>query len=207
MKKVLKWIAIGFVGLVVLVAIAGGGSETTDEDSSSAPNTGGAAPRDAARATPEDEGCSSVASDDCTPRVNFGGSVRVDALIWKVTSVRVADALGDQTYGLGAKADGKFVIVTLRVRSDKDESATLAGEEVKLEVGGNTYDPDNEGTTAAIGAGEEPFFLEDIGPDSTVVGKVVYDVPDSVLSKKVEVRFNELGFGDTHGYIDITSQL
>jgi hypothetical protein len=145
--------------------------------------------------------CAKKATDDCIPHVGFGGSVRVDALIWKVTSVRVADALGDQEYGLGAKANGRFVVVTLRVHSEKNESATLTSDVAKLEVGGNTYSTDSDGTIAAMGSGEEPFFLEDIGPDSDVTGKVVFDVPAKVLSRKVEIRFNELGFGSTHGYI------
>jgi hypothetical protein len=47
--------------------------------------------------------------------------------------------------------------------------------------------------------------LEDIGPDATSNGKVVFDVPKSALNKKVEMRFNELGFGSTHGYIKLSS--
>ena len=71
----------------------------------------------------------------------------------------------------------------------------------QLEVSGNTYDTDTEGTIAAIGDGQEPLFFEDIGPDSTLTGKVVYDVPPKVLKKRLEMRFNELGFGETRGYI------
>jgi hypothetical protein len=143
------------------------------------------------------------ATDDCTPHVPMGHKVRVDALIWDVRGVRTTKTLGDQTYGLGAKADGRFVIVSLRVHSDRDESATITSEVVKLDVGGNTYEADNDGTVAAIGDGQDPLFLEDIGPDSTVSSKVVFDVPPSALGKKVSVRFGELGFGSTKGYIEL----
>jgi hypothetical protein len=99
------------------------------------------------------------------------------------------------------EADGVFVVVDLKVRSDKDESVTLTDNAFQLEVGGNTYDTDSDGTVAAIGAGDDPFFLEDIGPDATLEGQVVFDVPPAALKKKPEMRFNELGFGSSHAYV------
>ena len=68
-------------------------------------------------------------------------------------------------------------------------------------MGNRSYKPDNDGTVAAIGAGEEPFFLEDIGPDSTLQGTVVFDVPPAVLKQKPELCFGEIGFGSTTGCI------
>jgi hypothetical protein len=208
MKTWMKW-AIGvFVLLVIVGAIAGGGEQN---DSSST-----ATPEQASASTPTSEdkaastkkkadGCGARATDDCTPHLAPNKQVRVDALYYKVLSARTTKTLGDQTYGLGAKADGRFVVVKLRIRSDKDESATLSGDSIKLEVNGNTYDTDLEGTTAAIGADEEPIFLKDLGPDSVSTGTVVFDVPKKVLADKPELRFNELGFGSTHGYIALPS--
>lgn len=145
--------------------------------------------------------CGTKATDDCTPRVGPNKSVRVDALTWSVKDARSTTALGDQEFGLGEEADGRFIVVSLEVTSNKSESVTLTDNAFQLEVDGKKYDTDSEGTIAAVGAGDEPFFLEDIGPDSTVSGKVVFDVPESVLSKKPAMRFNELGFGSTHGFI------
>lgn len=114
--------------------------------------------------------------------------------VWRHrVSASTAAAIGDQQYGLGEKADGRFVVVSLSVHSDRDESATLTDNAFQLEVGGNKYDTDSDGTIAAIGSGEQPFFLEDIGPGADVNGKVVFDVPLSVIGKKIEMRFNELG--------------
>jgi hypothetical protein len=205
------WVII--LGVLILIGIvAGGGSDSGDDNPDSGteqavqnapppPPSDTAEQEDAEPAAADD--CGFTATDDCTPHVLMGKTVRVDAMIWRVDSVRVAQTIGDQQYGLGAKADGAFVIVKLRVRSDKDESATLSDDVVKLETHGNTYDPDNDGSVAAIGAGDEPFFLETIGPDSTERGTVVFDVPKKVLSQTVELRFGELGFGPTHGYIRI----
>jgi hypothetical protein len=121
--------------------------------------------------------------------------------------VRQTATIGEQQYGAGASANGVFVVLKLRVHSDKNESATLTDSTIKLETHGNTYDADNDGTIAAMAAGEQPFFLNTIGPDSSRRGIVVFDVPRSILGQKVEVRFNELGFGSTHGYIVLPSQI
>ena len=141
-------------------------------------------------------------TEDCTPEVASNRAVRVDALTWSIVSARTATSLGDQRYGFGAKADDTFLVVTIKVRSNKDESATLTDEAIKLESSdGNTYSADSEGTIAAIGSGEDPLFLEDLGPDQSHTSKVVFDVPQSVLDGGAKLRFNELGFGETHGYI------
>lgn len=214
MKSALKWIAIGFFGLIVIVAIAGGGGDTdssetktvtvAQKDTSVAPTTKTDSPKAITKAPAEPApraDCGTRATDDCTPHVPADGHVRVDALTWRIESARATKTLGDQQYGLGAKASGRFIVLKLRVHSYRDESATLTDNVVQLEVDGNTYDADNDGTVAAIGAGEEPFFLDTIGPDANRVGTVVFDVPTTVLAKKIEVRFGELGFGATKGYI------
>jgi hypothetical protein len=203
----MKWGLIGFVGLIVISAIANGGgsssSTTTGDD------VGGSSAR-VEQSNPDEQSstkpeCGRRATDECTPRVSMGESVRVDALNWKVTGVETASTLGDMQYGLGEKADGTFVIVNLKVRSSKDESATLTDEVVQLETAdGNTYKADTDGTVAAIGQGDQPLWFDDIGPDSTITTKVVFDLPASALRKKLSVRFGELGFGTTHGYIRLS---
>lgn len=204
-----KW-TIGIVALLVIVGAAVGDPEEQSGDQAAQTTTDGrtaTTKKNKADKSAEDkpETCGTKATDDCTPHVGPGGSVRVDALTWKIVGAESTSTIGDQEFGLGSKADGVFVVVSLQVTSAKSESATLTDNAFQLEVNGKTYDPDNEGTVAAVGAGEEPFFLEDIGPDSTVTGKVVFDVPQTVLSNKPEMRFNELGFGSTHAYIRLPS--
>ena len=206
----------GAVVIAIIAAAASGSSDSSKDGGSGSGDSGGSATTAASTGAADTgvaksdggggSGCGTKATDDCTPHVPSGGSVRVDALIWRVRSVRTAKTLGDQTYGLGAKAQGRFVVVKLRVHSDKNESATLSDDTVKLVIGGNTYDADNDGTVAAMGSGEQPFFLDTVGPDADRDGTVVFDLPTSVLHKKIEVRFNELGFGSTHGYVALPRQ-
>lgn len=204
-----RWTISIFALLIVLAAVVPSEEDESGSTASENASSEQAAAPDGAgdEGSGDDDGssCGNVATSDCTPHVGPDGSVRVDALIWSIDSVRTAKSLGDQQYGLGETADGQFVIAKLRVRSDKDESATLAGDVWQLEVDGNTYDTDSDGMVAAMGIDDDPFFLDDIGPDSTTTGTVVFDLPPSVLSKKLELRFNELGFGDGHGYIELPS--
>jgi hypothetical protein len=160
------------------------------------------------KSSSEDAGCGIKATGDCTPHVGPNGKVRVDALIYRVLSVDTAKTVGNQY--TQEKADGTFVIVNLRVRSVKDESATLTDNTIKLSIpDGPEYSADSEGSIAVLlsgsGQAEEPFFLRDIQPDTSTTGKIVFDVPKKALRQKPELRFNELGFGDPHGYIRLPS--
>jgi len=193
MPKWANW-TLGAFGLLVVISIAAGGS-----------NKNTSSPGTEKSSTGHKVTCGSKAADDCTPHVGSNDSTRVDALIWRLSSTRQTATIGEQQYGGGAKANGVFLVLKLRVHSDKNESATLTDNTIKLETNGNTYDADNDGTIAAMGAGEHPFFLDTIGPDSDRRGTVVFDVPRKVLGQKIEVRFNELGFGSTHGYIVLPS--
>lgn len=192
----------GVAVLLVLGAVFGeeepdgsAGQQQADESAESDPTPEG--DEEAA----EKEDCTDRATTDCTPRVGAEESVRVDALTWEVTDVTTQATIGDQEFGLGEEANGVYVIADLDVTSDRDESVTLTDGIVSLVVGDRTYEPDNSGTVAAIGAGDDPLFLEDIGPDSTLSSRVVFDVPEAVLDEDPELRFGELGFGSTEGFI------
>jgi hypothetical protein len=218
-----KWVVGVFVVLLIVGAIFGedeekdGGSTTSSTVSQGSANAGGGnstssskqdseASDDSSQAVAndeEDEGCGTEATDDCTPHVGAKGSVKVDGLVWKLKNVKTASAIGDQAYGLGEEANGIYIVADLSVTSTKDESVTITEEAINLVAEeGNTYSTDSDGTFAAIGEGQEAFLFEDIGPNSTLEGVVVFDVPQSLLKAKLlELEFGELGFGDTHGYI------
>ncbi|HUR87045.1 MAG TPA: DUF4352 domain-containing protein [Solirubrobacteraceae bacterium] len=160
-----RYIALGLFALLVVISVAAGGGGDSNNNTDSADNSSPPPPPAANSAPAPANSCTTNATDDCTPDVASNRAVRVDALTWSVESSRTASTLGDQQFGAGAKADGTFVVVTLKVRSNKDESATITDEAVKLEApDGTTYSSDSEGTIAAIGSGEDPLFFEDLGP-------------------------------------------
>lgn len=202
-----RWAIGAFAVLVVISAASTGSNDSSEDRADPAPSSQQARESSdtnddgPSRESEKPEDCGTKATDDCTPHVGSDESVRVDALLWRVTSARTAKTLGDQQYGLGAEANGQFLIVNLKVESDRSESATLTSDVAKLEVDGKTFEADLDGSTAALTADEDPFFLESIGPESTTTGTVVFDVPEKFLNSKLEMRFGELGFGSTKGYI------
>lgn len=200
-----RFIGGGLLALLVIGSIAGGSSDSTNTASKSKPDAAlPAASSDAPAPASSDSSCTNKATDDCTPEVASNRAVRVDALTWSILGTRTTETLGNQQYGFGAKADDTFLVVTIKVKSNKDESATISDDSIKLEgSNGNSYSADSEGTIAAIGSGEDSLFFEELGPDQSHTSKVVFDVPQSVLDGGAKLRFNELGFGETHGYIEL----
>lgn len=175
--------ALRMIGVAVVLALALGvaGCSATTESSTSEPGKN--------------------ATEGNTPRVGPHGSVEVDTLRWRLRGARTAKTIGEQQYGLGAKANGIFVIADLSAKNNKSESVTLSSEAVSLVTGGKTYSSDSNAEIALTGSGANTFLLEDLGPGVTLKGSTAFDVAPSVLHQHPQLRFNELGFGETHGYI------
>ena len=127
----------------------------------------------------------------------------MDTLRWRLRNVQAAKTIGDQQYGLGSEANGIYVVAELNVKNNKSESVTLTPEVVSLVAGDKTYSTDSSAETALIGSGAKTFLLEDLGPEVTLTGKTAFDVAPAVLHQHPQLRFNELGFGSTHGYITL----
>jgi hypothetical protein len=175
-----RFVILGFAAMALVVFAVGCGT-TGGESSNSDPGEN--------------------ASSGNTPHVGPKGSVEVDTLRWKLNKATTAKKIGNQEYGLGAKANGIYVIAKLSVKNNKNESVTLTSENVDLVVGEKVFKPDTKAEVALIGEGGNTFLAEDVGPSVTAKGEVAFDVPPALLKKHPELRFNELGFGETHGYI------
>lgn len=141
------------------------------------------------------------ASEDNTPRVGPNGSVEVDDLRWRLIHASTAHTIGDSESGLGATANGTFVVVTLHVTNRKNESVTMTSDVVDLVAGKKTYKVDSGAETALIGNGGKTFLIQELGPNVSLTGKTGFDVSPAILHEHPELRFNELGFGSTHAYI------
>jgi hypothetical protein len=195
--SICAFFALGAVGGGCSTEESGGGGNGSAKEEKS--GSGESAKRD--------DSCGTTATDDCTPHVRPNGTVRVDALLWRITGAQKAARLGDTRIGVRESPEGVFIVVNLRVTSKKSEPARIADEAIQLEApNGNTYKADLDGTVAAIGQGQDPLFVEDIGPGATLRSEVVFDVPKSVANRKLEVRFGELGRGSTHGYIQLPTR-
>jgi hypothetical protein len=214
-----KWIVGGFVALVVVVVATNSGSGTSTDkkkDAGSSNAQSGSSSKTSEKAQQkakgnEDPEKPNNASDDYTPHVAASGQVTVDGIVYSVSSVKQRESIGDSSIGLDEQASGTYLVVNMTAHSTKGQTETLTDDTFKVSYdGGPEYSADTDGTVALTmegGSGsEEPFFLTDLQPDSDEKGAIVFDVPNAALGKKLELRINELGFGETHGFIRLNTK-
>jgi hypothetical protein len=87
---------------------------------------------------------------------------------------------------IGEKAQGQFVLVTMKVENIGDEAQTFMGSAQKLfDTKGRTFEADD---AAALYLDDAKSWLNQINPGNTVTGVVVFDVPKSVTLSKMELH-------------------
>jgi hypothetical protein len=197
-------VATGILVVVVIAIIsaAAGGSkkkESTSSPSSPAGTTSTSSKPKTGPGSPGNEP-SKNASEENTPSVGPHESVEVDDLRWRLLKAEVTHTIGEPS-GLGATANGIFVVVTLHVTNKKHTTATMTDEIVTLVAQKKEYKVSTSAETALIGEGGKTFLVQELGPEVSLTGRTGFDIPPQVLHEHPQLRFNELGFGSTHGYI------
>lgn len=185
-RGVLKGLAIvGGIFLLLIVgctALLGGAANEVSKEIE----------RGAAQVESGDEG----AAPEKTASV--GDNLTLTETTYRVTDVRTASSLGDQSIGTGVTANGVFVIANVELTNRKDEPATILGDALRLiSSNGKSYSTSDD----ALLAVNDQFILEEIQPDVTERGTLVYDVPQSAVSgSKLQVK--DL-FSDSTGQINL----
>jgi uncharacterized protein DUF4352 len=160
----------------LLIAVGGGcGEEFATEDATVESASGGAAKGKTAA---------------------IGDKVTLKGTTYQITKVSRAKSVGDSF--METEANGTFVLVKIRLTNRKDEPATIMSENLKL-VGGNG----KQYTTSddALLAVDKPLLLEEIQPDNTEKGTLVYDLPTKAV-KGATLRVEDL-FSDSAAQIDL----
>ena len=127
-----------------------------------------------------------------------GDKLSLKGTTYKVTGATTAGSVGDGF--LEEQADGEFVIVELSLTNDKDEPATIFGDNLRL-LGGNDkeYSVSTEASIAV--GGDAVLLLEEIQPEVTKKGTLIYDVPKKAVSGS-RLQVEDLFSGST-GEIDL----
>jgi len=87
---------------------------------------------------------------------------------------------------LGAKAQGEFVLITVKISNIGDEPQTFFGSNTKgLDNSGRTMEPS---TTAAIYLPDSNSLITPINPGNSVVGTIVFDLPVGSTLASVELH-------------------
>lgn len=171
-------VAGGFVALIVLVVViavaaSGGGGEGTKK----ADAQGGAA-----------------SPDRVVDAAGIGDPVKDGKFTFTVLSTSVRTRVGDEF--VNKKAQGKFLVVRVKVKNHGDEPQALTDTAQELYgPGGKKYEADSE---AAIYANEHDEVLyNDINPGNVVKGNLLFDVPKSFKAVKIVLHDSVFSEGAT----------
>lgn len=124
--------------------------------------------------------------------VGIGEVLRIGDVEFTVNSVKTASNVGGE---YGSNAQGKYLIVNTTVKNVSNEAITTDSSFFKLLSGEKTYEADS---TAAIYANQDVnFFFEQINPDISLSGNVVFDVSNEVISNPDLLLQVQTGFFGT----------
>ena len=191
-------VALAVPLLVVLVAAAGCGE--TENSSSSSSSSASSKPASGPGSKGNEP--NKNASEENTPSVGPSESVEVDDLRWSLLHAETKHTIGEAGVA-GATANGVFVVVTLHVTNKKHGTATMTSDIVVLTVAKKEYKASSGADIALSAEGGKTFLIQELTPEESLAGKAAFDVPPQVLHESPQLRFNELGFGSTHGYISL----
>ena len=170
-----RWI-FSILILLVIVAAAGGSGGGGGTDS------GGG-----------DNGSETASEDGGGKSGAVGDAIENAGTTYKVTKVDTTKTIGDPDLG-GARADGMFVVVSLELTNNKDETKTFTDSSAKIETSdGKKYETSDK---AVLSFADESLLLKDIQPDLTTKGKLAFELPEGKVSGSTLVIEDLFGDGE-----------
>lgn len=132
-------------------------------------------------------------SDNSIKEYKIGDTAKNDDIDITVNSVESAKQVGPSA--LPTTAKDTFVVVDVTIKNNGNEALTIDSTMFKLKNGEKTANADAGASTSANqsddGTITNSFFLEQVNPDSTTQGKVVFDVSQDFANsdkKKMEIK-------------------
>jgi hypothetical protein len=105
---------------------------------------------------------------------------------------RTTKTIGDPDLG-GARADGTFVVVSLQLTNNKNETKTFTETSAKLRTtDGKEYRTSDK---TALAFGDQALLLKDIQPDLTTHGRLAFEIPPSKVGGSTLVIEDIFGNG------------
>jgi hypothetical protein len=188
LKKFFKFGCLGIIGIIVLIiviaVVSSGGSDSTE----TTPNT-----------TEETSSGETKTKEEVAVVAGMGEVVPVGDVEFTVNSTSTGTNVGGE---YGVDSQGTFLLVDVTVTNKGAEAITVDSSFFKLNAGGKTYESDS---SAGIYANEDTgFFLEQVNPDLSITGTVVFDVTDEVIANPDLLMNVQSGiFGTEQGQIKI----
>ncbi|WP_025730434.1 DUF4352 domain-containing protein [Heyndrickxia ginsengihumi] len=185
--------------IVIIVVIAatnmGGGKDDNTSSKSSKGTTKTAS-------APVKDDSSSTKKAESTKKANkvykIGDTVKVGKMTYKINNISTAKKVGPSV--AQKTANGTYVVLDVTLKNNGDKSVTVDSSFFKLKHGKKTYEADAEASLSANqkedGSIDNSFFAQDLNPDSTMSGKVAFDVAEDVANAsdlKVQVQTGVFG--------------
>ena len=113
----------------------------------------------------------------------IGQDVTVGKVVYRVDSKEVADTVGNEY--LNSTAKGKFLVLNVTVTNNGDKAITVTDDFFKLYKGKTEFKADTTATmyaNQAANGDSAAFFLQELNPESTLSGKVIFDVSEDTIN-------------------------
>ena len=113
----------------------------------------------------------------------MGQDVTVGKVVYRVDGKEVADTVGDEYVNSTAK--GKFLVLNVTVTNNGDKAITVTDDFFKLYKGKTEFKADTTATmyaNQAANGDSAAFFLQELNPESTLSGKVIFDVSEDTIN-------------------------
>jgi hypothetical protein len=169
---------VWLLGIIVIAAAAGGGEEDTVTKEETATETA------SSKSTEEPK------KEEKKQEFTIGQEVKVGKLSYIVKGVeetnKLSSVLGEKT------TEGKFAIVEVTVKNGDKKARIIDGEMFRiLTADGTEYEPNAE-LDMYVNEGDIGFFLQEVNPNLSKTGKIVFELPADVTQYDLQVSS---GFG------------
>ncbi|APA01584.1 DUF4352 domain-containing protein [Bacillus velezensis] len=163
-----KWLVL-FMSLGLALALAACGST----ENASSDNNGESKKEKAEKKSSDKE-------------VKMGQDIKVGDMVYNIKSRKAADQVGPSV--LPEKANDKYLVIEATLKNTGNDKITVDASFFKLKKGKKTYEADSAASVSANqkedGSIDNSFLMQDLNPDSTMSGKVVFDVAPEVANAK-----------------------
>lgn len=204
LKKIMKIGCGSIIGLFVLLIIIGmlvGGEETAEQDNTpETPNAETAQTDTSSESTETKE----EPKEEAPAAIGIGQVLEVGDAAFTVNNVRTDSKVGNQY--LNSTAQGVYLIANVTYQNNGNEATMVDTSFFRLKFGDKTYDADSTASLYANSKddGSSTFFAENVNPDLSVTGEVVFDVTQEVASAQGLQLQVQTGFWGTEtGLINI----
>lgn len=200
-KRIWFWVLVVLVVAGIAGSLGGGddkdAAKDTKESSSAKVETETKESAKEAEATKESE------PEEKTYKI--GDKVTVGSVDYVINSKEVKDSVGGEYSAQTAKS--KYLVLDVTITNNGDKAITIADDFFKLYKGKTEFKSDS---TASIAANQEggstglDFFYQELNPESSLTGKVVFDVnEDTINDPSTQIQVQTGAWGTQTGRINL----